>query len=315
MKKLAGILLIFFCFGFILTGCTVEEEPTSTEEGNKYYFYYVDSNQTKLERMSYSPEKETQEFMISDLMGLFNEKEISLAGKHLLPEEVRMDSYEITDHVLKITFNNAYSKMSLAREILVRAGIVKTFVQVPGITGVKFLVGKNELMDTKGEPVGQMNAGTFVEASVDDKDSYRYDTFTLYFTDKDGKNLVEETRKVYYKRSIPKARVALEQLSKGPMEKNHYPTIPENTQLLNVTIEDNIGYVDFDHMFVDYALTGVEENIPIYSVVNTLINATGVEKVELFVDGKCDATFRENMNLYNFYKWNEEIITGKETEG
>ena len=314
MKKLAGILLSLFCFCFILAGCTVEEETASVEEGNKYYFYFLDSDQTKLERMSYLPEKETLDFMISDLMGLFNEKEISLAGKHLLPEEVRIDSYEITDHVLKITFNNAYGKMSLAREILVRAGIVKTFVQVPGITGVKFHVGKNELTDTKGEPVGEMNAGTFVETSVDDKDSYRYDTFTLYFTDKDGKNLVEETRKVYYKRSIPKARVALEQLAKGPMEKDHYPTIPENTQLLNVMIEDNIGYVDFDHMFVDYALTGVEENIPVYSVVNTLISATGVEKVEIFVDGKCDVTFRENMNLYNFFKWNEGIITEKEAK-
>lgn len=313
MKKLRLLLLSFVSLCLFFTGCTVEEEKTAAEEGTQYYFYYVDSDQTKLERQAYSPEEESEEFMVADLMGMFNDKEIKVSGQHLLPDEVRMDSYEISENVLKITFNNAYSEMSLAREVLVRAGIVKTFVQVPGITSVQFFIGQQELTDTKGQAVGEMNASTFVETSVDDKDTYRSDTFTLYFTDKEGKNLVEETRKVYYRRSIPKARVALEQLVKGPMEKDHYPTLPENTQLLNVVIEDNVCYADFDNVFLDYALTGLDENIPVYSVVNTLVSAAGVEKVEISVGGKNEVTFGENMNLYNFYQWNEELISREET--
>ena len=49
-----------------------------------------------------------------------------------------------------------------------------------------------------------------------------------------------------YKRSIPKERIVLEQLMKGPLEKGHYPTIPENTEVLNVTIADSLCYVAFD---------------------------------------------------------------------
>ena len=56
-------------------------------------------------------------------------------------------------------------------------------------------------------------------------DSYRYDTFTLYFTDKSGQKLVKEKRNIYYRRTLPKESVVLEQLAKGPMEEGHYPVI------------------------------------------------------------------------------------------
>ena len=61
------------------------------------------------------------------------------------------------------------------------------------------------------------------------KTTIRYDTFTLYFADKSGKRLLKETRNVCYRRTLPKERVVLEQLAKGPLEDGHYATIPEHT--------------------------------------------------------------------------------------
>ncbi len=61
-----------------------------------------------------------------------------------------------------------------------------------------------------------MTDSTFVEVSKKNEDNYRYDTFTLYFADKSGKRLLKETRNVYYRRTLPKERVVLEQLAKGP---------------------------------------------------------------------------------------------------
>jgi germination protein M len=305
-------LLAVACICAGLAGCSIEEEPTATEDGNQYYLYYIDSTRTKLVKESYVPDTETADFMLPDLMAHLNSQDNGTSGQTLLPEGVQINFYEITDSVLQIEFNNDYTQMDPEREILARMGVVKTFLQVPGITAVKFFVGKNELTDSKGEPLGEMTASTFVEDPAEGKEAYRYDTFTLYFTDKEGKNLVEETRRVYYKRSIPREKVALEQLAKGPMEKNHYPTIPENSELLSLVISDGIGYVDFNHMFEDYALTDVDENIAIYSVVNTLIAASSVDRVQISIDGNAEATFRDNMNLYNFYKWNEGLILREE---
>lgn len=313
MKKLLCILVSAALLCVLFAGCTVEEQQTVPQNA-KYYFYYMNSEETRLMREAYVPEEETADYMLRDLISRMNSHKSRTVGVNLLTEDVEISSYEIADSVLQLKFNNSYSKMAKVREILVRAGIVKTFIQVPGIDAVKFFVGNKELTDIKEQPVGEMNGSTFVEFPSADKDGYRYDTFTLYFTDKEGKKLVEEKRKVYYKRNIPRERVALEQLAKGPMEKNHYPTIPESTEILGIAISDKACYVNFNYAFLDYALTHVEENIPVYSVVNTVIAASGAEKVQISVEGKGEVTFRENMELYNFYKRNESLIAREEKE-
>ena len=102
---------------------------------------------------------------------------------------------------------------------MTRDGVVQTFLQIPDIHKVQFTVGGQPLTNSRNQEVGEMTSDTFAQYTGKDKESYRYDTFTLYFTDKNGKNLVKETRNVYYRRSLPKERVVLEQLAKGPMKK------------------------------------------------------------------------------------------------
>ena len=133
---------------------------------------------------------------------------------------------------------------------------------------------------------------------------YSYDTFTLYFTNKNGDKLVAEQRSVRYRRNLPKATVVLEQLARGPLEKGHYPTIPENSEVLSLTRANGICYVDYNSVFQDYALD-VSEQIAVYSVVNTLIAATDVDKVEISIEGNKEVTFGQNMQLYKFYEWND----------
>ena len=65
---------------------------------------------------------------------------------------------------------------------------------------MEIYVGKKPLTDTRGEEVGAMNNDTFVEFSGSDGDVYSYDTFTLYFTNKNGDKLVAEQRSVRYRR-------------------------------------------------------------------------------------------------------------------
>ena len=151
-----------------------------------------------------------------------------------------------------------------------------------------------------------MSADTFVEVNSLDKDAYRYDTFTLYFADKDGKKLIPETRRVYYRRSIPKARVALEQLANGPMEKGNYPSISSSSTLLGVVLADGICYADFARNFTEQLPEGITPEMAVWSVAHTLIANTNVSKVEIMIDGKSEASFGE-LDLYQFFSWNEEL--------
>lgn len=306
MKK--TILIICVAAACILFGLVafIGLSGRNKNEEQQYRFYYINSDETRLKEEKYTPEKETTEVMLRNFSESLNNRETREDGISLFPDGVKISSYSIQDGVLNVEFNEAYDKMSRTRELLVRAGIVKIFLQVPGVDSVEIYVGKKPLTDTRGEEVGAMNNDTFVEFSGSDGDVYSYDTFTLYFTNKNGDKLVAEQRSVRYRRNLPKATVVLEQLARGPLEKGHYPTIPENSEVLSLTRANGICYVDYNSVFQDYALD-VSEQIAVYSVVNTLIAATDVDKVEISIEGNKEVTFGQNMQLYKFYEWNDSL--------
>lgn len=313
MKKTLSMLLAVALVCVSLTGCTVEvvEEQNETQEEEKassYSIYYLSTDATELIEEAYTPKEETADYMIKDLMQRLGKKAAKEEEINLLPQEVTINSYTYNpDSVLTIDFNSQYNKMSRAREILVRAGIVRTFIQIPSVQAVRFTVNSEDIRDSKNEVIGEMTAEMFTEYSGVDADDYRYDTFTLYFTDKTGTKLVQEKRNVYYKETIPRERVVLEQLAKGPMVKDHYPTIPESAQVLRVVTSDNICYVDMSRSFLDYALD-VSEEVTVYSVVNTLLTVCDAEKVQITVEGETAGTFKEELPLYRFYENNEQLI-------
>ena len=306
MKKKIFMIITVLMLCLLAGGCSVEVQNDPNTQ-SVYYLYDISADETQLEKVAYNPEETTAEYMLKDMMQQMNQKEDDVERISLLPDDVQMN-YSVEGEVLVVNFNSQYTQMSKAREILVRAGVVKTFLQVPGISAVRFTVENQDLTDSKGESVGEMTADTFAEFSGNEPDAYCSTTFTLYFTDKDGQNLVKEQRTVRYRRSIPKGRIVLEQLMKGPMEKGHYPTIPENTEILDVTIADRICYVAFDRVFSSYALD-VSEKIPVYSVVNTLLDALEADKVQITVGAsdKLDI-FGQKMSLYRFYEKNDKLV-------
>jgi germination protein M len=306
LKKKIFMIITVLMLCLLAGGCSVEVQNDPNTQ-SVYYLYDISADETQLEKVAYNPEETTAEYMLKDMMQQMNQKEDDVERISLLPDDVQMN-YSVEGEVLVVNFNSQYTQMSKAREILVRAGVVKTFLQVPGISAVRFTVENQDLTDSKGESVGEMTADTFAEFSGNEPDAYCSTTFTLYFTDKDGQNLVKEQRTVRYRRSIPKERIVLEQLMKGPMEKGHYPTIPENTEILDVTIADRICYVAFDRVFSSYALD-VSEKIPVYSVVNTLLDALEADKVQITVGAsdKLDI-FGQKMSLYRFYEKNDKLV-------
>lgn len=274
---------------------------------NQYYLYYVNKDETKVVKERYQPEQESAEFMLQDFTGILNAQEGSGDNLALLPSGVQLVTYRLNESLLELEFNSDYSEMSRAREILVRAGVARTFLQIPGVTGIKIFIESEELKDSKGQAVGVIDGNTFVEMWGSDKDAYRYDTFTLYFTDKTGEHLVAEQRNVYYKRILPRERVILEQLAKGPMVKGHYPTIPQETEILGVEVSDDVCYVDFSSAFSDSGID-IPVNTMIYSVVNSLLDTASADKVQISVEGDTEATLSDGTSLYSLFSKNTDLV-------
>lgn len=308
MKKLFSAVLALVLACSLLTGCTVETQEEKVDSGsNQYYLYYVNKDETKVVKERYQPEQESAEFMLQDFTGILNAQEGSGDNLALLPSGVQLVTYRLNESLLELEFNSDYSEMSRAREILVRAGVARTFLQIPGVTGIKIFIESEELKDSKGQAVGVINGNTFVEMWGSDKDAYRYDTFTLYFTDKTGEHLVAEQRNVYYKRILPRERVILEQLAKGPMVKGHYPTIPQETEILGVEVSDDVCYVDFSSAFSDSGID-IPVNTMIYSVVNSLLDTASADKVQISVEGDTEATLSDGTSLYSLFSKNTDLV-------
>ena len=289
MKRISGVLLLALLVCTLFAGCSIETIQ-SKQEDSKYNFYYLNTNETALKSETYEPKEETKEYMVKELIQMLGSTDVPEDGIGLLPENVSVSSYDLQDDVLVIDFSKEYSEMSKVREILTRDGIVQTFLQIPGIAKVRFTVAGQPLKDSRNQEIGDMTDDTFVEVSKKNEDNYRYDTFTLYFADKSGKRLLKETRNVYYRRTLPKERVVLEQLAKGPLEDGHYATIP-----------------DLNSEFQDAALS-VAENISVYSVVNSIVDSCEVDKVQISIEGNSGGNFRKNLPLYKFYEKNEDLV-------
>ena len=157
MKK--TILIICVAAACILFGLVafIGLSGRNKNEEQQYRFYYINSDETRLKEEKYTPEKETTEVMLRNFSESLNNRETREDGISLFPDGVKISSYSIQDGVLNVEFNEAYDKMSRTRELLVRAGIVKIFLQVPGVDSVEIYVGKKPLTDTRGEEVGAMN--------------------------------------------------------------------------------------------------------------------------------------------------------------
>ena len=108
---------------------------------------------------------------------------------------------------------------------------------------------------------------------------------------------MKETREVALENSYPVEQYVLSLLIEGPQKEGHKATLPADLKILGVSTKDNICYVNFDSSFVSSALTDLNDYIPIYSVVNSLAELTGVRKVQISIDGVTNVKFKDNISL------------------
>jgi len=295
-----GILLILSMY--LLCACG------STKEGKdvKYSMYFINEEENALLPKPYTPSEKSAEEIIEEMIGFMQKPVEEIGYTQLLPSDVEVLSYEIENQKLIVNFNRAYTDMSDIREILVRAGAVKSLIQIPNITAIDFLIEGKEISDRDGDSLKNMTLDSFVEGGNSNINSYLHTTLELYFADEAGEYLVKEERALYYSSSVPLERVVVEQLLKGSKSDENQPTLPAETKILGVTISDNVCYVNLDETFLDSILP-VQEEIPVYSIVNSLMATCQVTQVQISINGETKHTFRGKMSLDKFYERNYEL--------
>ena len=122
---------------------------------------------------------------------------------------------------------------------------------------------------------------------------------------------METSRTVVYNSNISMERLVVENLVKGPESEEVFPVINSATKVQGVTVKDGICYVNLDDAFLTQVYN-VTADVVIYSLVNSLVELSNVNKVQIAVNGRSDLVFRESYNLANIYERNLEITRTEE---
>ncbi len=120
---------------------------------------------------------------------------------------------------------------------------------------------------------------------------------TLYFADAKGNTLVPEVRTIEKSEGI--ARATIGELIKGPSPGNGLlPTVPQGTSLLDINVkEDGLCIVDFSSEFLgEVSGEVIDDNLMVYSVVNTLTEFPAIDRVEFRIDGENVESLGENIS-------------------
>lgn len=287
MKRIFTGVMFFFCAVLLFCGCSEKEKKES-----EYVIYYKNPEGTKLVTEPFEKKGLTQTELLDEFLAAL--------VVNIIPKIVR---YELKDSQLTIFFGKEYKEMNKTDEVLLRAAVVRTVTQLKSVQYVSFVVGEIPLADSSGNPVGLMSAENFVE---NEPESYQETTLTLYFANKTGDKLVETTKKVYHKGTTSMERLVVEQLIEGP-EEEAYPTIPASTKVQNVVVEDGVCYVNLSEAFLnsEYDVTA---QVCIYSLVNSLSELTGLNKVQILINGETVKSFRDIISLEDSLERNLDII-------
>ncbi|MEN3004759.1 GerMN domain-containing protein [Dehalobacterium formicoaceticum] len=111
------------------------------------------------------------------------------------------------------------------------------------------------------------------------------ETIQLFYGDAQNEKMVSEAREISYTPEQDKYQVALEALIQGPENQAYMVNIDQNTKVLGTTKEGSDLIVDLSKEFNTFA-GSMAEIMAVGSVVNTMTQFEGIERVKILVQGE-----------------------------
>ena len=294
----------------VLTGCGVIRKKSPNKSVK--YIWYLDDEADGLVQDPYEGDLTGTELMDAFLDLIWTVPERT-GYRPLLDEDVTILHHTLEGGVLTLDFSSAYRDMSGTREVLARAGIVRTFIQLEEVSAVRFEIEGEEAVSFEGYPLGLMTADSFVEDAGKSINAIQHVAINLYYTGENGNTLKREARSIYYTASKPLEWAIVERIIAGPKVEGNYATVPANTQIISVTSVNGTCYVNLNQTFLTSALN-VSEEIPIYSIVNSLIDdCRDVTQVQISIEGESNMTFRQSMDLSHPFEADYTLVEAAQT--
>lgn len=306
MRRMICAVLLAGTAAGALAGCRGSEAPNREKES---CLFYTNVDGTELACVDYElpgedvAGTEAVETILEDMRKPEDESEYASA----LPGDVKVSVSNVSAGKADLEFSEEYLRLPKSREVLLRAAVVQSVVQLEEVGRVKFYIEGEPLKKKDGTEVGYMQADDFVQNAGSAVSSYQKAKIKLYFADSSGEKLVGEKREVRYNSSKAIEQVIVERLIKGPKEEAGQETIPEGTSLLGVSVKDRVCYVNLNEGFLAQPYMLPAETI-VYSIVNSLTELNDIDAVQISVEGKTDVKFQDVLDLSSPLRRKTEIM-------
>lgn len=141
----------------------------------------------------------------------------------------------------------------------------------------------------------------YIPAEEMSQEQLRKTIVSLYFPDKEQKNLIPEARTIDVKELLKEPyETLINLLIEGPKDEKLERSIPEGTKVKNVKLQDNNLTIDFSKEFIENHEGGTQkESNTIYSLVNTLTQLNEIDSIKILIEGQENTAFKDNKIKFN----------------
>ena len=198
----------------------------------------------------------------------------------------------------------------MKRTVSIIMVVVLIAVFLPGCSILQKL-GLQESPDDELWPVSSIIIGEAEASKLTEKTPLR-----LYFANEDNTKLKLEIRYVdsadAKKNTSNMATTVVNELIKGPSDETTFRrTVPAEAKLREpVSISNKVATVDFSKEFKSKHSGGKDaEKMTIYSIVNSLTELDGIEKVKFLIDGKSQKEYMGNFKFDALFPRSTQLIS------
>ena len=306
MKKIVRVfmLALLLC---LAAGCKPDAQENEYREQNIDIFY-INRDETTIRSEKYEIQATDISSAIEEVLAKMKEAPEKAELKAAPFSEIVIHSIRLEETILTLDLDEKYNTVPYTTEVLMRAAIVKTLTQIPGIEFVSIEVGGAPLTDSAGEVIGLLAKDQFVDNPEGQISNNAQANFLLYFADQDGKQLIPVQRYVEYNTNIPPEKLVAELIIQGPSAgEDVYPVINPSTKVVSIIMKDRTCYLNLDENFL-IQVYSVNSDVTIYSLVNSIIALNNVNKVQVSVNGKTEVTYMESISLSNYFERNLDLV-------
>ncbi len=206
-------------------------------------------------------------------------------NKPILSPEVKLLSIREKKDDYTLDFSKEYMSGDSSAMFLTTYAIVKSLCQIDDVDSVLVTVEGEEIVASDGTIIGYLSDDDIdLVTDTKTKDSK---ILKLYFADANEDKLVSEKRTIKITDTMPVEQYVVNELIKGAESKSLRNIIASDTELISAQTTDDTCFVNFKSGFVEKNTgNGKNEELIIYSIVNSLCEIDNVDFVQFLVDGK-----------------------------